>query len=75
MYRAQSIHGCGMKLRKDKAGMAGKGCGCSGGEILLGSPVALAPSGPNGSGGGISSFPNLSRLDISKKKLMKKISF
>jgi hypothetical protein len=73
MYRAQSIHGCGgMKIKKQHAGMAGKGCGCSGGEILLGSPVALAPSGPNGSG--ISSFPNLSRLDISKKK-MKKISF
>ena len=72
MYRAQNIHGTGIKLKKQHGGMCGH---CSGGEILLGSPVALAPP----SGAGISSFSALSKLDIPKLKMkklkMKKISF
>jgi hypothetical protein len=70
MYRVQNIHGCGLKVKKQT--MMGSRGGCSGGEILLGSPVALAPS----SGASVASFPNLSKLDIPKlKSKMKKISF
>lgn len=72
MYRINNIHGSGIKLKKQQGGMCGK-C-CSGGEILLGSPVALAPT-PIGAG--MASFPNLAKLDIPKikKSKMKKISF
>jgi len=74
MYRINNIHGASIKIKKHQAGMSGKSCGCSGGEILLGSPVALAPTGPSGSG--LASFPNLAKLDIPKiKSKMKKISF
>jgi hypothetical protein len=70
MYRVQNIHGAGIKIQRQKS-MMGSRCGCSGGEILLGSPVSLAPNGA-----GIASFPNLSKLDIPKlKSKMKKISF
>ena len=73
MYRINNIHGSGMKIQKKSGGMMGSNrCQCHGGEILLGSPVALAPSGA-----GISSFPNLAKLDIPKlkKAKMKKIVF
>lgn len=71
MYRINNIHGSGIKVKKQK--MMGGRCGC-GGEILLGSPVALAPT-PIGAG--LSSFPNLAKLDIPKikKNKLKKISF
>lgn len=71
MYRINNIHGCGVKVKKQT--MMGSRCGC-GGEILLGSPVALAPT-PTGAG--MASFPNLAKLDIPKikKSKMKKISF
>ena len=73
MYRINNIHGSGIKLKKQQGGMCGSRCGC-GGEILLGSPVALAPT-PIGAG--MASFPNLAKLDIPKikKSKMKKISF
>lgn len=70
MYRVNNIHGTGIRLKKDIAIM--KGRSCCGGEILLGTPSSLAPTGE-----GLASFPNLAKLDIPKlkKNKMKKISF
>lgn len=71
MYRINNIHGGSVKISK-KSTMMGSRCGC-GGEILLGSPVALAPT-PIGSG---MQFSALAKLDIPKikKNKLKKISF